>query len=74
MAQEMDNRLLDLWCNADRLPVPVIRALIEELDEWRRHRRSNSMVHFVGPDPGPLDYPLLEISKASRPSADSARS
>ena len=58
MAQEMDNRLLDLWCNADRLPVPVIRALIEELDEARRWATQ------LPSDPGVLDYPLLEISRA----------
>ena len=36
MAQEMDTNLLDLWLNADRLPTPIVRSLIEELNE-RRH-------------------------------------
>lgn len=66
MAQEMDNSLLDLWVHADRLSVPVIRALIEEVHEARQRRRSTSMVNFAPPDPGILDYPLLEIQRNER--------
>lgn len=66
MAQEIDNNLLDLWVNADRLPVTVIRALIDEVNEHRRRRRSSNMVSFTGPDPGPLDYPLIEIMRDGR--------
>lgn len=66
MAQEMDNSLLDCWINADRLPVPVIRALIEEVHEARQRRRSTNTVQFASPDPGILDFPLLELRRDER--------
>lgn len=72
MAQEIDNNLLDLWLHADQLPVPVIRAMIEELNERRRylHGRTNDngVVTFrFKPTPQEaLEYPLLEIMRHGR--------
>jgi hypothetical protein len=66
MAQEIDTNLLTMWLNAEHLPVPVIRALIDEVNAHRARRRSNHMVTFIGPEPGPLDYPLLEIMRNGR--------
>lgn len=68
MAQPLENNLLDMWVNADRLPVPVIRALIEELDRRRHHDGpdgfgSNLVTFSFRPDPSVLDYPLLELQR-----------